>query len=307
MRLLLLGANGQVGHELRRSLAPLGELVCTTRSGALEGGAPCQVADFEQPASLPALIERIAPDVVVNAAAYTAVDRAEDDAAAAFRANADAPRAIAGACARLGIRMVHYSTDYVFDGSGTRPYREDDPTAPLGVYGASKLAGEEAIRDSGADHMMFRTAWVYASHGRNFLLTMLRLARERDELRVVADQIGTPTSAALIADATALALRSRDTESGTWHLTARGQASWHGFASEIVQRAYAGGLLTRAPDVVAIASDAFPTRARRPAYSCLDTARFESDFATSLPRWEDALDAVLEDMHDGGNDSRKAV
>ena len=306
MRVLLFGANGQVGHELRRSLAPLGQVVCTTRSGALEDGTPCQVADFDQPASLPALIERIAPDVVVNAAAYTAVDRAEDDAAAAFRANADAPRAIAETCARLGIRIVHYSTDYVFDGSGTRPWREDDPTAPLGVYGASKLAGEDAIRATGARHMIFRTAWVYASHGKNFLLTMLRLARERDELRVVADQVGTPTPAALIADVTALALRSRGAETGTWHLTARGQTSWHGFASAIVLRAHAGGLLARAPDVVAIASDAFPTRAQRPAYSCLDTAKLERDFATSLPQWEDALATVLAGLSDRGNNTRQA-
>src|SRR5690606_32831953 len=199
VRLLLLGANGQVGHALRRELAPLGEVVCTTRSGSLPDGGSCERADFDQPATLPALVERIAPDVVVNAAAYTAVDRAEEEAEAAFRANAEAPGALAGACARGGALLVHYSTDYVFAGNGTRPWREDDPTAPLGVYGASKLAGEEAVRGSGARHMVFRTAWVYGTHGHNFMRTMLRLGAERDELRVVADQVGTPTPAGLIA------------------------------------------------------------------------------------------------------------
>ena len=183
MKLLLLGGNGQVGRELRRSLAPLGELVVATRDGKDADVA----ADFDAPASLAAVIAQVAPDVVVNAAAYTAVDKAEGDIEAAFRANAEAPAAIADACAASGALLVHYSTDYVFDGGASQPYREDDATAPLGVYGASKLAGEDAIRASGARHVILRTAWVYASHGRNFLLTMLRLANERDELRVVAD------------------------------------------------------------------------------------------------------------------------
>ncbi len=293
MRILLFGANGQVGHELRRSLSPLGEVVCTTRSGRLADGAPCETADFEAPASLPALVERLAPDVVVNAAAYTAVDRAEEEPEAAYRANADAPGEIASACARRGIRMVHYSTDYVFDGSGTRPYREDDPTAPLGVYGASKLAGEHAVRGSGAPHMVFRTAWVYAMHGRNFLRTMLRLAEERDELRVVADQVGTPTPAALIADVTAHALAHASAPSGLWHLTSAGQTSWHGFAEAIMQGAAARGLIARLPRVVPIPTDAYPTPAKRPAYSCLDTTALEGQFAFPLPGWDAALSDVL--------------
>jgi dTDP-4-dehydrorhamnose reductase len=234
MRLLLFGANGQVGHELRRSLAPLGEVVCATRSGALADGTTCETADFDDPASLPGVVARVAPDVVVNAAAYTAVDKAETDADAAFRANAAAPGAIADACARMGALLVHYSTDYVFDGAGSRPYREDDPVSPLGVYGASKLAGEQAVQGSSARHLVFRTAWVYADHGRNFLLTMLRLAKERDELRVVADQVGTPTPAALIADVTAQAIARPFTGSGLWHLTASGSTTWHGFAEAIV-------------------------------------------------------------------------
>lgn len=295
MRLLLLGATGQVGHELRRALAPLGTVVCAARSGVLADGSTCEVADFDQPQSLPALVARVAPDVVVNAAAYTAVDAAEQDRAAAFRANADAPRALADACAKRGALLVHYSTDYVFDGRATRPYREDDATAPLGVYGASKLAGELAVRDSGARHMVFRTAWVYASHGRNFLRTMLRLAAERDALRVVADQVGTPTPAALIADVTAAALRAPP-RSGLWHLTAAGRTTWHGFAGEIVRQAHAAGMLAKAPPVVPITTGEFPTPAARPAYSCLDVARLQRDLDVVVPGWDAALEGVLAGM-----------
>lgn len=293
MRILLFGANGQVGHELRRSLALLGEVVATTRSGAFEDGTTCERADFDAPAALPALIERIAPDIVVNAAAYTAVDKAESDRDAAFRANAEAPAFIAEACAARGTLMVHYSTDYVFDGSGVRPYREDDATAPLGVYGASKLAGEDAIRASGAPHRIFRTAWVYAAHGRNFMRTMLRLAAERDELRVVADQRGTPTPAALIANITVAALAQPWVPSGLWHLTAAGETSWHGFAEAIVADAHARGLLPRVPRVVPIATADYPTPAKRPAYSVLDTARLRSDFGIDLPTWRGEMEMIL--------------
>ncbi|MCR6662704.1 MAG: dTDP-4-dehydrorhamnose reductase [Luteimonas sp.] len=293
MKILLLGANGQVGHELRRALAPLGDIVCTTRNGLLPGAVPCEVADFDAPGSLPALVERIAPDVVVNAAAYTAVDKAESEPGAAFRANAESPGEIARACARRNALLVHYSTDYVFDGTGTRPYREDDPVSPLGVYGESKLAGEQAIRASGARHMIFRTAWVYADHGRNFLLTMLRLGRERDELRVVADQIGTPTPAALIADVTAQILGNRLDASGTWHLTASGQTSWHGFAEAIFDRALGAGLIQRRPLVVPIKTIEYPTSARRPAYSCLDNSRLRDGFGVVLPDWRNGLDRIL--------------
>jgi dTDP-4-dehydrorhamnose reductase len=297
VRILLFGANGQVGHELRRSLAPFGTLVCTTRSGRLGDGTACETADFDQPSTLAALVDRVAPDVVVNAAAHTAVDRAEDEPEAAFRANALAPEAIARACAERAALLVHYSTDYVFDGTAARPYREDDPTAPLGVYGASKLAGEQAIRDSGARHMIFRTAWVYAAHGSNFLRTMLRLAGERDELRVVADQVGTPTSAALIADVTATAVSSAVATSGLWHLTAAGHCSWHGFAEAIVGRAAERGLIPRAPRVIGIPTSAYPTRARRPAWSCLDTSALQRDFGVVLPEWQQDLDRVLADVH----------
>lgn len=293
MRILLLGANGQVGHELRRALAPLGELVCTTRSGTLDDGAACETADFDDPASLGPLVARIAPDVVVNAAAYTAVDKAESDREAAFRANAAAPGELARACAARDALLVHYSTDYVFDGTANRPYREDDPTSPLGVYGESKLAGEQAIQASDARHMIFRTAWVYADRGRNFMLTMLRLAGERDELRVVADQAGTPTPASLIADGTAAMLRKPSAGSGLWHLTASGGTTWHGFAEAIVERAHALGRIAQRPRIVPIATADYPTPARRPAWSRLDCARFERDAGWQLPDWRAALEQVL--------------
>jgi dTDP-4-dehydrorhamnose reductase len=296
MKILLFGGNGQVGSELRRSLGPLGDVVATTRSGTLEDGTACERADFDAPESLAALIERVAPEIVVNAAAHTAVDRAESELDAAFRANAQAPQAIAEACARRGIRLVHYSTDYVFDGRGTRPYREDDPTAPAGVYGASKLAGEEAIRASGTPHLILRTAWVYAAHGRNFLRTMLHLAGERDELRVVADQIGTPTPATLIADATARVLAQPATRSGTWHLTATGATSWHGFAEAIMQGAHARGLIARIPRVLPIATADYPTPAARPAYSVLDCSALQRDFGIALPDWQEGLSRTLDEL-----------
>lgn len=289
MKLLLLGGNGQVGRELRRSLPQLGELVVATRDGV---GADA-VADFDAPELLAALVADIAPDIVVNAAAYTGVDKAETESDAAFRINAEAPAAIARACAASGALLVHYSTDYVFDGGAARPYREDDATSPLGVYGTSKLAGEEAIRASGARHAILRTAWVYASHGKNFLLTMLRLAGERDELRVVADQIGAPTPAAWIADATAALVRHGIDRSSTWHLTTGGETSWHGFAEAIVDEAHTLGLLARKPQVIAIPTADYPTPAKRPAYSVLDTTRLRHEFGIVPPDWRDGLQQTL--------------
>jgi dTDP-4-dehydrorhamnose reductase len=293
--ILLLGANGQLGQELRRALAPLGTIVATTRSGALPDGSACEVAEFDQPASLAAWLDRVQPTVVVNAAAYTAVDRAEGDRDVAFRANAEAPGVLAQWCAQAGVPLVHYSTDYVFDGQGTRPYREDDATAPLGVYGASKLAGEQAIRAAGGRHLIFRTAWVYASHSANVLRTMLRVGAERDVLRVVADQVGTPTPAALIADVTAQALQHDGALSGTWHLTAKGETSWHGFAEAIFAEAVTTGVLPRAPKVEAITTAEYPTPAKRPAYSHLDVAKLEQDFGVVLPSWQDGLKRVIAD------------
>lgn len=295
MSILLLGANGQLGRELQRALAPLGTIVATTRSGVLSDGSACEVADFDHPGSLTALLDRVRPTLVVNAAAYTAVDRAEDDREAAFRANAEAPGVLARWCAQAGVPLVHYSTDYVFDGQGTRPYREDDATAPLGVYGASKLAGEDAIRAAGGRHLIFRTAWVYASHSANFLRTMLRVGADRDVLRVVADQVGTPTPAALIADVTVQALQHDGALSGTWHLTATGETSWHGFAEAIFAEAVAAGVLPRAPNVEAITTAEYPTPAQRPAYSHLDVTKLERGFGVALPSWQDGLKQVIAD------------
>ncbi len=295
LKLLLLGANGQLGTELRRSLAPLGDVVIATQDG-IQGEAPCETADFGRPESLRTLVERIAPDIVVNAAAHTAVDRAEQEPDLSFLINAEAPGVLAQACKRHDALLVHYSTDYVFDGRGARPYREADETTPNSVYGASKRAGEQAVQGSGCRHLIFRTAWVYAAHSNNFLRTMLRVGAERDELRVVADQIGTPTPAALIADTTAQVLRQAPRTSGIWHLTASGHTSWHGFAEAIFAGAVARGLLARAPRVTAITTADYPTPAARPAYSVLDCSALQRGFGIALPDWREGLDRVLDEL-----------
>ncbi|MDR7194352.1 dTDP-4-dehydrorhamnose reductase [Luteimonas terrae] len=297
MTSLVFGANGQVGRELLRAFAPLGDVVATTRTGTLPDGSACLTADFSDPESVVALLDATRPTRVINAAAYTAVDKAESEPAAAQAANAETPGAIARWCVVHDVPLVHYSTDYVFDGSGTRPYRPEDATAPLGVYGASKLAGENAIRAAGGRHLILRTAWVYAAHGQNFLRTMLRVGAERDALRVVADQIGTPTPAALIADVTAQILRAGNEGSGTWHLTATGETSWHGFAQAIFEGAIERGLIARAPTVLAITTADYPTPARRPAYSRLDTESLEREFSISLPDWRTALSEVLDTLN----------
>ena len=293
MRLLLVGANGQVGDALRRSLAPLGEVIATTRSGRLDDQAGCESLDLADLDAIAPLVARVRPDVVVNAAAYTAVDRAEDESELAFRINAQAVERLANACADRDIPLVHYSTDYVFDGRGTRPYRQDDPTAPLGVYGHSKRDGELAIARSGTRHIILRTAWVYGLHGHNFLRTMLRVGAERDELRVVADQYGCPTPAWLIADVTAAILRGGIVESGIRHLVTDGQTTWHGFAEAIFEEASQRGLIARRPRVAAITTADYPTRAERPAYSVLDTGRLRQDYSLDLPDWRDALTRTL--------------
>ncbi|MDR6991872.1 dTDP-4-dehydrorhamnose reductase [Luteimonas sp. 3794] len=274
----------------------MGEVTATTRSGTLPDGSGCLTADFSDPGSIVALLDATRPTRVINAAAYTAVDRAESEPAAAQAANAETPGAIARWCATHAVPLVHYSTDYVFAGSGSRPYRPDDATAPLGIYGASKLAGEEAIRAAGGRHLIFRTAWVYAAHGQNFLRTMLRVGAEREVLRVVADQIGTPTPASLIANVTAQILCADNVASGTWHLTATGGTSWHGFAGAIFDGAVKRGLIARAPTVEAITTADYPTPARRPAYSRLDVTALEQDFGIALPTWQAGLDGVLDTL-----------
>lgn len=305
MKVLLLGANGQVGFELARSLAPLGEMHLATRDGhGLSRGVNAFAVDLASPETLGEALHRIAPDIVVNAAAYTAVDRAEDEQDRADRANHWALTVLGAWAAHSGALVVHYSTDYVFDGQGKRPYREEDATAPLGVYGRSKLAGENALRETGCEHFIFRTEWVYAGRGQNFLLTMLRLAAERDHLRVVNDQRGAPTTARLIADVTAQVLvrwlafdaeRQRNT-SGTYHLCAAGECTWYEFATAIFAAARMAGLIERPMIVVPISTAEYPTKAKRPAYSVLDTRKIREVFGLHLPPWNLGLDAVITEL-----------
>lgn len=296
MSILLLGADGQVGFELHRVFAPLGDVEACTISGALPDGSSCTRIDFTEQGGLARLIAESRPSLVLNAVAHTQVDRAEDEPDLAMRINADAVGELAQACARHDAKLIHYSTDYVFGGSGMRPFREDDATAPLGVYGRTKLAGEDAVRASGCRHLILRTAWVYGARGQNFLRTMLRVGRERDELRVVADQIGSPTPSRQIAVATALAHARKPDASGTWHLVADGQCSWHQFASAIFEHAQTARLIERVPRIVPIASAEYPTRAQRPAYSRLDTARFAADFGLRLPDWRHGLRQVVAEL-----------
>ena len=289
MRILVLGKNGQVGWELQRSLAALGDVLALDRAGA----------DLSRPESLPDVVRQARPDVIANAAAYTAVDRAESERALAFRVNAESVDVLARCAAECGAMLVHYSTDYVFDGSGTRPWREDDPTGPLGAYGASKLAGEQAIAGSGCRHLVLRTSWVYAARGHNFVRTMLRLASERDELRVVSGQFGAPTPAGLLADVTASAIARAAGDdasvSGTFHVCPRGETTWHGLATAALRSAEARGVTLRCPPerVVAIPTSDFPTPARRPSNSRLCVDRIERVLDVVLPHWHDPLPDVV--------------
>lgn len=303
MNILLLGANGQLGQTFLKQggLARLGCLVPACRDGRLVDGSRGESADLSDLDGLTALLDRVHPDLIVNAAAYTAVDRAEQEEAQALRINGDALGLLGRWAAAHHALVVHYSTDYVFDGRAESPYPVDAPTAPLGAYGRSKLAGEEALRASGAAHFIFRTAWVYAAHGHNFLRTMLRLGSERDELRVVADQHGAPTSTDLIVQGTLAALDrwlpatpdQRRAMQGTHHLVASGQTTWHGFAVAIFEQAVARGVLQRAPTVDAIATHDFPTPAKRPAYSVLDNTSFTATFGYELGDWRDGLIDVI--------------
>ncbi|TAH47011.1 MAG: dTDP-4-dehydrorhamnose reductase [Betaproteobacteria bacterium] len=294
MKVLLLGANGQVGWELQRSLAPVGDVVALGRMG---GDGLC--GDLARPDELVASVRRVAPDVIVNAAAYTAVDKAESEPDLARAINTEAVRRLAAEAATLGAWLVHYSTDYVFDGSGDHPWREDAATGPLSVYGRSKLEGEEAIRASGCRHLILRTSWVYAARGGNFARTMLRLAAERDRLTVIADQIGAPTGAELIADVSAHALRSAlrdDKLSGIYHLAASGETSWHGYARFVIDEARALGLALKVTDIAPIPTSEYPTPARRPLNSRLDTARLRDLFGLALPDWRIGVRRMLREV-----------
>lgn len=292
-RLLVTGKDGQVGFELRRSLQCLGEVIAVDRA---------QI-DLAHPDELAAKLDDLKPDVIVNAAAYTAVDRAESEEALATRVNGDSPGVMALWAARNGALLLHYSTDYVFDGSGSAPWQPTDTPAPLSAYGRSKRAGEVAVVAAGGDHLILRTSWVFAPRGRNFLLTMLRLAEERDELRVVDDQCGAPTSARLIADVTAhLTARAiGEQRAGRFHseivhLTSAGRTTWHGFAIAICDAARLAGRSLRAKSVVPIPSTAYPTPATRPRNSLLDCAGLESRFELRLPSWRQGLKLCMEEL-----------
>ena len=293
MKILLLGADGQLGYELHRSCAPLGDILPYTFTGKLAGRQSCGQVDFGQEGALEALVREHKPGLVLNAVAHTAVDRAEDEPALSERVNAGAVGELAEACRKADATLVHYSTDYVFDGKSKRPIREDDPTGPINVYGATKLAGEEAIRASGARHRILRTAWVYGARGQNFLRTALRLAPERDELRIVNDQVGSPTPARWLAVATALSLTCRPDAEGTWHVVADGECSWHEFAKAIYGDALVAGVIPRAPKLIGIPSSEYPTKARRPTYSRLDAGKFERDFGLRLPDWRIGLREII--------------
>jgi dTDP-4-dehydrorhamnose reductase len=292
MRLVVTGANGQLGRELDRSLAALGNVVALDR----------RQCDLSRPERLPKLISSLKPDVVVNAAAYTAVDSAEREEMLATMVNGTAVGVIAQEARRSGALLVHYSTDYVFDGLKDGPYTEEDPPHPVNAYGRSKLQGEIAVRDASGSYLILRTSWVYSARGRNFLRTILRMLREREELRIVADQIGAPTLAAQIAQATAVAIEAAVREradgrfaSGLYHLTASGATSWHGFAAAILEGATRHGLLapSRAPRLVPIASEDYPLPAARPKNSRLAGDRLKRRFGIALPCWEEGLSLCL--------------
>ena len=296
MKILLLGMNGQVGWELQRSLAPLGELV------ALDFDSPGPLAaDFTQPDALAATVRAVAPTIIVNAAAHTAVDKAEAEPELARTINAHAPAVLAREAQALGAWLVHYSTDYVFDGSGTVPWTEDAPTGPLSVYGRTKLEGEQAMRASGCKHLILRTSWVYAARGGNFARTMLRLAAERERLSVIDDQIGAPTGADLLADITAHALRAvlvQPSLGGTYHAVAGGHTHWHGYASHVIEFARAAGqpVRVKAQDITAMPTSAFPTPAQRPRNSRLDTHKLQQAFGLNLPDWRSGVDRMLREV-----------
>ena len=292
MKILLFGANGQVGWELQRSLSPLGELVALDRHSTELCG---DLTDLE---GIKDTLGRFGPDVIVNAAGYTAVDKAESDSEAAQIVNAAAPGVLATAAAKAGAWLVHYSTDYVFDGSGAKPWVEGDPTGPLNVYGKTKLEGEQRIASQCAKHLIFRTSWVYAARGGNFAKTMLRLARERETLHVINDQFGAPTGADLLADVTAHTIAhvlERPHDAGLYHLAAGGETTWFEYAKYVIDRSLQG---QDAPKIIVkkinpVATSAFPTAAQRPHNSRLNTAKLQQTFSLRLPTWQQGVSRML--------------
>ena len=296
MKILLLGKGGQVGWELQRSLAALGEVT------ALDFDSPGPLkADFSDPESLAATVRAVAPQIIVNAAAHTAVDKAESEPEFARTLNATSPGVLAREAATLGAWLLHYSTDYVFDGSGSAAWVEDSPTGPISVYGATKLEGEEAIRASGCRHLILRTSWVYAARGGNFAKTMLKLAKERDRLTVIDDQIGAPTGAELLADLSAHCLRTalqRPEVAGTYHAVAAGETSWHNYARHVIEFARAAGEPIKvAPGAIEpVPTSAFPTPARRPGNSRMGTQKLQQTFGLALPAWQAGVERMLTEM-----------
>ena len=295
MKILLFGKGGQVGWELQRSLAPLGKLI------ALDFDSTDFCGDFTNLQGLTDTVAQVRPDVIVNAAAHTAVDKAESEPDLARALNALAPQALAKAAAQCNALMVHYSTDYVFDGSGTAAWRETDATGPLSVYGATKLEGEQLIAQHCAKHLIFRTSWVYAARGANFAKTMLRLAKEKDRLTVIDDQIGAPTGADLLADITAHAIRQvlpRHQEYGLYHLVAGGQTSWHGYAEFVLSESlrHQPSLQLTATSVDPVSTSSFPTPARRPHNSRLDTRKIQTTFGLHLPDWQQGVSRMLKEI-----------
>lgn len=300
MRILLTGVGGQVGGALRQPLTALGEVIAVNRA----------TLDLSEPARLAPALDQIRPDLIINPAAYTAVDQAEQEQKLAFRVNAEAPGAIARWAAHHGVPVLHFSTDYVFDGSGNAPWREASSTNPLSTYGASKLAGEQAIIEARGSYLILRTSWVYASRGKNFLTTMVRLAKERPELRVVADQIGAPTSARMIAEILTRLLHQESSQPphleaiegvfararGLLHLCATGETSWHGFASAIVDGLRARDVPLAATRVTPIATKDYPTPAARPKNSRLALDRLHSAFGIDPPTWEQSLQCELDQL-----------
>ncbi len=297
MKILLLGQNGQVGWELQRSLAPLGEVLALDRHSTVHCG------DLSQPERLVQTVRNWRPDVIVNAAAHTAVDKAESEPDLARCLNATAPAALAQAAAEVGAWLVHYSTDYVFNGQGVQPWQEGDVTGPLSVYGQTKLEGEQAIAASGCKHLIFRTSWVYAARGGNFAKTMLRLAGERERLTVVDDQHGAPTGADLIADVTAHAIRqvianTASALAGTYHLVASGETSWHGYASHVIAQArhIQPALDLKVIDIAPVSTSAFPTPAQRPLNSRLSTHKLQQAFGLVPPPWQQGVNRMLAEI-----------
>jgi dTDP-4-dehydrorhamnose reductase len=295
MKILLLGKNGQVGWELQRSLAPLGELI------ALDRHSVGQCGDLSNLAGLADTVRAIRPDVIVNAAAHTAVDRAESEPELANTLNALAPGVLAEEAAQIGALLVHYSTDYVFDGSGERSWQETDTPAPLSVYGHTKLAGELRIQVAGARHLIFRTSWVYGARGGNFAKTMLRLAQERERLTVINDQFGAPTGADLLADVTAHAIRqvlAHPQDAGLYHLAAAGETTWHAYAQHVLAQALLEKptLPIKATELAPVPTSAFPTPARRPLNSRLATQHLQSTFGLTLPPWQQGVNRMLAEV-----------